>query len=375
MNPTPSARFIICMSLGLSAFLNLAVPIAAHAQANSWTTTTNGNWEDAANWSLGVPPSMFQSAIFVTNGIAGFKTITINGTNSSTMTISNLTVAGTNFLNTAQLSNGTLVVRNALTITSGGVFRQLGGELIVDGRISINGGTLQFSGPLTISTGTLWITGGQVVVTTNSATPAGTGFNIDGPVILNNGFIIATNVTTTIGKAAVGSLTVNGGTMTSTNIVLGNSSCTATGTIVVAGGSVFVTNVAHTASLEIRSGSLWLNDGTLVVDQLVATNPCASFQQTGGTLVLAGVTNTFSGFRITAIGIEGNNIRITWVTGGGRTNIVQVTVGSGGTFTTNFVNLSPLIILPGSGDVITNYLDVGGATNAPARYYRVRLVP
>ena len=168
MNPTPSARFIICMSLGLSAFLNLAVPIAAHAQANSWTTTTNGNWEDAANWSLGVPPSMFQSAIFVTNGIAGFKTITINGTNSSTMTISNLTVAGTNFLNTAQLSNGTLVVRNALTITSGGVFRQLGGELIVDGRISINSGTLQFSSPLTISTGTLWITGGQVVVTTNS---------------------------------------------------------------------------------------------------------------------------------------------------------------------------------------------------------------
>src|SRR5437667_4414753 len=102
VNPTPSARFIICVSLGLSAFLNLAVPIAAHAQANSWTTTTNGNWEDAANWSLGVPPSMFQSAIFLTNGIAGFKTITINGTNSSTMTISNLTVAGTNFLNTAQ---------------------------------------------------------------------------------------------------------------------------------------------------------------------------------------------------------------------------------------------------------------------------------
>src|ERR1043166_29504 len=147
VNPTPSARFIICMSLGLSACLNLAVPIAAHAQANSWTNTPGGNWEDGVNWSLGLPPSISQSATFVTNGIAGFKTITINGTNTSTMTISNLTVAGTNFLNTVQLSNGTLVVRNSLTITSGGVFRQLGGELIVDGRISITDGTLQFSSP------------------------------------------------------------------------------------------------------------------------------------------------------------------------------------------------------------------------------------
>src|SRR5438093_174937 len=161
VDPTPSARFIICMSLGLSACLNLAVPIAAHAQANSWTNTLSGNWEDGVNWSLGLPPSISQSATFVSNGIiASVKTITINGT------------------------------------------------------------------------------------------------------------IIATNMTTTIGTAAAGSLTINGGRMLATNMVLGNLSCTATGTVIVAGGSLLVTNAATNAALEVRSGSLWLNDGTLVVDQL-----------------------------------------------------------------------------------------------------------
>ena len=32
-------------------------------------------------------------------------------------------------------------------------------------------------------------------------------------------------------------------------------------------------------------------------------------------------------------------------------------------------------IIPGSGDVTTNYTDVSGGTNSPSRYYRIRLVP
>ena len=60
----------------------------------------------------------------------------------------------------------------------------------------------------------------------------------------------------------------------------------------------------------------------------------------------------------------------------GKTNVVQVTGGDGnGGFTNSFLDLSPPIIVPGSGPVGTNYLDNGGATNVPARYYRVRMVP
>jgi hypothetical protein len=46
-----------------------------------------------------------------------------------------------------------------------------------------------------------------------------------------------------------------------------------------------------------------------------------------------------------------------------------------GSYATNFLDLSGLIIISGSGDAATNYLDSGGATNIPARYYRIRLQP
>ena len=87
-------------------------------------------------------------------------------------------------------------------------------------------------------------------------------------------------------------------------------------------------------------------------------------------------TNNASAFRIISVAREGSNIRVTWNTGGGKTNVLQAVAGlvnSG--YTTNFLDLSGLIIIPGSGDTTTNAVDAGGATNAPSRYYRVRLVP
>ena len=38
-------------------------------------------------------------------------------------------------------------------------------------------------------------------------------------------------------------------------------------------------------------------------------------------------------------------------------------------------NLNVLDLVTGNGNVTTNCVDSGGATNAPARFYRVRLVP
>jgi hypothetical protein len=90
-------------------------------------------------------------------------------------------------------------------------------------------------------------------------------------------------------------------------------------------------------------------------------------------------TNSASAFRVTAVTREGtgsNDIRVTWATAGGRTNQVQAAAGAAGSsYTNNFTNLGPQIIIPGSGDVITNYVDDGGGTSEPARYYRVRRVP
>jgi hypothetical protein len=99
-------------------------------------------------------------------------------------------------------------------------------------------------------------------------------------------------------------------------------------------------------------------------------NGCAS--ATGSTTALV------TALRITSITTQGGNILITWATTGGTTNIVQVTSGDvdGSYSTNNFADiLDSQTIVTGSGDSSTNYVDFGAATNSPAMFYRVRLVP
>ena len=79
---------------------------------------------------------------------------------------------------------------------------------------------------------------------------------------------------------------------------------------------------------------------------------------------------------ITSIARQGNDIVLTWTTPSGATDVVQVTSGApDGSFLTNgFSDLSGKMFI-GSGVVTTNYTDTNGATNKPARYYRVHQVP
>jgi hypothetical protein len=94
-------------------------------------------------------------------------------------------------------------------------------------------------------------------------------------------------------------------------------------------------------------------------------------------------TNAASAFRITLITRQGNNVRVTWMTAGGRTNVVQGGLGdferSSISYSNLFFDISPPFVIPGSGGVITNFLDDGSVwgdfSNWPSRYYRVRLAP
>ena len=62
-----------------------------------------------------------------------------------------------------------------------------------------------------------------------------------------------------------------------------------------------------------------------------------------------------------------------------RTNVLEFTTGTAsGSYSNNFAPTSQTNVLSGGSGVgtITNMVDVGGATNRPSRYYRVRvLVP
>ena len=82
-------------------------------------------------------------------------------------------------------------------------------------------------------------------------------------------------------------------------------------------------------------------------------------------------TNSASAFRINSVARINNDVRVAWSTVGGKTNALQASPTLSGCYS----DVSSNIILAGSGDVTTNYLDVGAGTNAPAHAYRVRLVP
>jgi hypothetical protein len=80
-------------------------------------------------------------------------------------------------------------------------------------------------------------------------------------------------------------------------------------------------------------------------------------------------TNGASVLQVTAVTREDKNLRITWTMGSGKTNVLQAanTLGEATNFTDAFT-----VQTVGS---VTNYLDIGAITSAPARYYRVRLGP
>ena len=85
-------------------------------------------------------------------------------------------------------------------------------------------------------------------------------------------------------------------------------------------------------------------------------------------------TNNVSALRITSITRQGADILVNWTMGTGKTNALQETSGDpGGGYATN--GFTDIFSVTNTVGTATNYLDIGGATNTPARYYRVRLVP
>jgi hypothetical protein len=276
------------------------------------------------------------------------------------------------------------------------------------------------TGPTT--SGAVWLTGGEINGTNALVLVSGLG---TGSLTVSNGVfaIRDMNVSTLTNK--VGTYSVAGGTNTIyRNLIVGSYDCLGTGVVNVVGGRLFVTNTTATAVLEVRSGTLTLNSGILTVDRLVITNACGHFVKAGGALnqnspaVLGagldadgdglpndwevaygldpldgtgnngangdpdgdGLTNLqeyLAGSNpvadIKSIKKEANDIRVTWQAAAAKTNALQRSPGSNGSYSNNFADI---FIVTNNVGSVTNYLDSGAATtNLPALYYRVRLVP
>jgi hypothetical protein len=330
------------------------------------------------------------------------------------------------------VSNGTVLLRNVevgQTVFSAiGTNRGSGTLTFVGGTTRIlSGGEPGNFGGLKLGrsfypipgTGTVWLTGGQLMATdgTNFVGRLGVGF-----MTVSNGTLVASNIHVGAFFGAQGTLRISGGASdVFSELILGNQCGAETGMLVVAGGLLNITNATGNALLDIRSGTFTMSGGTVAINQLVITNDCGRFVHTGGTLsitatnlsgsfdadgdgipngydpypldpsnasadsdgdgltdlqeYLAGTnpTNSASFFGVTAITPAGNDLRVTWMTGLGKTNALERSPGAAdGSYSNNFTGIFTVTNTVGT---TTNYTDIGGATNKPARFYRVRLVP
>ena len=288
------------------------------------------------------------------------------------------------------LNGGKLVVTNGETrlglgtpssgnmAVSRGLFRardvyvganQSTGGLFIDGGISILSSNLQIG--VENSDATVSITGGQLVVTN-----APIVVDDQGQCIVSGGRLTARTIE--LGRFAEGTLMVDGGSVTaSEGITLGDcSDDLAVGYASVDGGRVTVTNPTGTGFIDVRNGQLILGSGVVHVDKLVMTNTCSSLIHTGGTLIVGSVVLDPEAFGVTSVVQEGDNLRVTWLMGPGQINALQGTsVRTYRHHTTNdFVDIFVVTNNTTPG-VVTNYLDVGAATNIPPRLYRARLAP
>ena len=181
---------------------------------------------------------------------------------------------------------------------------------------------------------------------------------------------------------AFGTLKISGGTVTLvdnwTNGTISNAvyaqTLTGTGTLNIGGGMVFYfgTTNGWSGTVNVTGNGIFRQylpdyadtDG----DGMLNWQECACGTEP---------TNSASRLRILSI-VKTNTVdlRITWQTMGGKSYVLQTNAPSArGSVTTNFTDLSSIIFIPGSGEARTNYVDSGGATNKPTRYYRVRLAP
>jgi hypothetical protein len=101
------------------------------------------------------------------------------------------------------------------------------------------------------------------------------------------------------------------------------------------------------------------------------TDPSGNSATCTQRVIVVPVTVTSANFRIVGIRVIGQNVLLTWETFGSSTNIIQtVSPVFRGNYSNNYINVGSVWV-PGAGSTITNWIDSGGATNVPSRYYRI----
>jgi hypothetical protein len=360
--------------------------------ANASLVVTNGGIGIGGGGSYGIMTLTNATVLASGMGLGGNR-----GGGNLYIESSSVKLAGGLTLDEGEVSfnGGILVVTNGLTAlgeyTGGGAITVedgsflareiiIGTEFQSSGELTINGGTTQLSSYLQIGSGSPYnedggdvsVNGGQLIITNGEII-----VQTESSVIVTGGLLAANHIDLNSGYIGTGSLSINGGSVTaSTGITLGDCANNAFGYVTVDGGQLTVTNASGTGFIDVQDGQLVLSNGVLQVDKLVMTNSCSQFIHTGGTLIVGSVVLDPNAFQIVSVTPQGKDILISWLMGPGQTNALQATAGGAhGSYTTNgFADIFVVTNNTTTGS-LTNYLDIGAATNVPSRFYRARLAP
>jgi hypothetical protein len=290
----------------------IAITAQASADTNSWTSGAPDYWDNGGNWSLGTAPTNTDTADFITNITSKVVLIDFYDTGNlpGVLTISNLTVSG--------FGGAT----NTLSLTN----MNLGGQIPLNilNRLTFgNGGLLQINNSM-LRTLNGTFTSGSIL-----QFALGTNFS---PVVVSNNLALAGTLNVTDGGGFTNTtyaLFTYGGTLTYSGLIVGptpsNSTC------------VVSTNTVGQVNL--------------VVTLAPPPSPLP--------------------FQIISIVRNTNDITVTWTTSATGTNFVQVGNGdANGVYDTN--NFQDIGTVSVSAGTTNSYPDVGGATNKPSRFYRIR---
>jgi hypothetical protein len=374
------------VDLGSLSTVGGSVQVSGNTSATSVNlgslTTVTGNIEiggntQATNVDLGSLTNVDGNIIVTSN--APDTTVVLDG--------AAVLGGGTNAV--TLLVDGTLVITNSdgLTIATN---TTLAGDATVESSVTNNGiispgssdrapGRIDVAGALVLG-GT-----SQLQVELGGYTP-GTDFdflNVDGPVILNGTLSVRLldNFLPQMTNGASFTILTSGTPLTGTfaNVASG-------GTLTTTDGYArFTVHYAGQNSVQLTDLVILDSDADGLPDWwedrygLDKHNPADAAPDADGDGVsnlnefLAGTnpTNAASYFHFTTIAREAGGVRMNWTTVGGKSYRVQSSADLDGVFS----DFGPVIAVSGAGESTTNLLDTDAPTNAPARYYRVRLGP
>ncbi len=262
--------------------LSLACASAAMAADSTWTGTTSTDWNDASNWTAGVPDG--HATINTTAG--NLATISADPTVNPTQILVGFggqsgivnqtagTVSTNSYIVIGNGSGG-----NGTYNMTGGTWNSTGGEFFVGegagatGALNVNGGTLNRTGSMyfgRFGNGTGTVDSGQINVSFDTFI----GWTASSTSSLTvNGGAYNTNRWISIGaQGGNGTLTVNGGTVTggiteaNASLELGNPNSTGTATVNLNGGTIAV-NKVNTTAAAAGTSTFNFNGGTLQARQ------------------------------------------------------------------------------------------------------------